>query len=172
MTEITELQTRIDAALDRIAGGLEGLSAGPAAAAQDPEAIARLEQALDEERTANAQLEERLNTIRKQQDGTLEVLAGEVDRLRALLASEEEAVARLTQVNADLRTNNAALREAVANGLAEPHLVDASMMAELEALRAVQRADRIELDAVLGELGAMVADAARAGEAKQEMGDA
>jgi len=167
MTEITELQARITAALDRIARGLDGLSAAPAA---DPVETARLTEALDEERTANAQLEDRVRTIKEKQDSTLEVLAGEVDRLRALLAAEEQTVARLAGVNAALRANNAALREAIAKGVAEPHLVNKSMMAELDALRAAQEADRAELDAVLGELDALVADAARA--EKEEVADA
>ncbi len=172
MTEITELQARIDTALGRIAGGLEGLSAKLAQPAAEPDEVARLEQALDEERAATAELEERLSTFRSQQEGTLEVLAGEVDRLRGLLAAEEETVARLAQVNADLRANNSALREAIAEGLAEPHLVNKSMMAELEALRAAQQADRAELDAVLGELGTMVAEASGAGDRIQEASDA
>ena len=159
MTEITELQARITAALDRIGAGLEGL--GPARPDAGEE-VARLTEALEEERTANAQLEERVRTIKEKQDGTVEVLAGEVERLRALLATEEEAVSRLSRVNADLRANNTALREAIQRGVAEPHLVNKSMMVELEALRTAQAADRAELDAVLGELNALVADAGRA----------
>ena len=159
MTEITELQARITAALDRIGAGLEGLGPARPDAGED---VARLTEALEEERTANAQLEERVRTIKEKQDGTVEVLAGEVERLRALLATEEEAVSRLSRVNADLRANNTALREAIQRGVAEPHLVNKSMMVELEALRTAQAADRAELDAVLGELNALVADAGRA----------
>lgn len=159
MTEITELQARLTAALDRIGTGLEGLGPARADAGED---VARLTEALEEERTANAQLEERVRTIKEKQDGTVEVLAGEVERLRALLATEEEAVSRLSRVNADLRANNTALREAIQRGVAEPHLVNKSMMVELEALRTAQAADRAELDAVLGELNALVADAGRA----------
>ena len=157
MTEITDLQARITAALDRIETGIDGLPAK--AGAESAAEVARLTEALEEERTVNAQLEERLSTIKEKQDGTLDVLASEVDRLRALLASEEETVARLGRVNAELRANNAALRDAIAKGVAEPHLVNKSMMAELEGLRAAQEADRAELDAVLGELGALVAEA-------------
>lgn len=160
MTEITELRTRINEALDRVGAGVERLGGTAAGAAE----IARLNEVLEEERTANAQLEERVRTIKQKQDGTVESLAGEVERLRALLASEEETVARLTRVNADLRANNTALREAIQRGVAEPHLVNKSMMAELEALRAAQEADRAELDAVLGEINALVADAARTAE--------
>ena len=164
MTEITDLQARITAALDRIGTGLDGL--GPARP-DTGEEVARLTEALEEERTANAQLEERVRTIKEKQDGTVEVLADEVERLRALLAREEEAVSRLARVNADLRANNTALREAIQRGVAEPHLVNKSMMVELEALRTAQAADRAELDAVLGELNALVSDAGRAADGEE-----
>jgi len=161
MTDISDLQVRITAALDRIGSGLEALErpAAPAADSGDSEEVARLTAAFEDERTANAQLEERVRAIKEKQDTAVEALAGEVERLRALLEEEEAAVSRLSRVNAELRANNAAMREAISAGLAEPHLVNKAMMAELEALRAAQGADRAELDAVLGELGPLVTDA-------------
>ncbi|HHC29692.1 MAG TPA: hypothetical protein ENK80_03885 [Rhodobacterales bacterium] len=158
MTQITDLQARITAALDRIGQGLEALERPAAADAGQAGEIARLTSELEDERTANAQLEERVRAIREKQDSAVETLASEVDRLRALLEEEEAAVSRLGRVNAELRANSAALREAMAQGLAEPHLVNKAMMAELEALRAAQGADRAELDAVLGEIAPLIAD--------------
>lgn len=169
MTDISDLQSRITAALDRIGQGLEALER-PAetvapAARDDSEEVERLRAALEEERTANAQLEERVLAIKEKQDRAVETLAREVERLRGLLEEEEAAISRLSRVNAGLRHNNVAMREAIAAGLAEPHLVNKSMMAELESLRAAQGADRAELDAVLGELGPLIAEArARASE--------
>jgi predicted nucleic acid-binding Zn-ribbon protein len=159
MTDISDLQARITAALDRIGTGLEALDKAAGEPAADPGEVARLTEALEEERTANAQLEERVRAIKSRQEAAVETLAGEVERLRRLLETEEGAVARLMRANAELRANNAALREAITKGVAEPHLVNKAMLAELEGLRAAQGADRAELDAVLGELGAMVADA-------------
>ena len=170
MTDIAELQARITAALDRIGSGIEALAKAPDEDAPDSGEVASLKEALEEERTANAQLEERVRAIKQKQDSAVETLVHEVDRLRSLLETEEAAVARLSRVNADLRANNAALREAISNGVAEPHLVNKSMMAELEALRAAQSADRAELDAVFGELAAVVA-AARTAE-EEESADA
>lgn len=167
MTDITDLQARITVALDRIGQGLEALErpAAETAAEDNSGEIARLTAELEEERTANAQLEERVRAIKEKQDSAVETLSTEVDRLRGLLEEEEAAVSRLGRVNAELRANNAALREAMTAGLAEPHLVNKAMMAELEALRAAQGADRADLDAVLGELGPLIAEAgARAGE--------
>jgi hypothetical protein len=172
MTDISDLQARITAALDRIGSGLEALErpAGTDAApdTDDSGEVARLTIALEDERTANAQLEERVRAIKTKQDSAVLALEGEVERLRGLLANEESAVARLGRVNAELRANNAALREAIAAGLAEPHLVNKSMMSELEALRAAQGADRAELDAVLGELAPLIAEVeARAADAEE-----
>jgi chromosome segregation ATPase len=167
MTDITELQARITAALDRIGSGLESLSR---AAAADSDEVSGLKEALEEERTANAQLEERVRAIKARQDDTVEKLAAEVDRLRGQLETEETAVARLMRVNAELRRNNAALRGAISEGVAEPHLVNKSMMTELEALRAAQAADRAELDAVLGELGPLMAEARDLGGLGREAG--
>ena len=156
MSEIAELEGRITAALDRIGAGLDGLNKPTAAAPADDAKVSALEAALEEERTANAQLEERVKTIKDRQDKTVDTLAEEVERLREMLEAEEAGTVKLRKVNADLRANNDALRTAISAGVAEPHLVNKSMMAELEALRAAQAADRSELDAVLGELGPLV----------------
>ncbi|MDA5093940.1 hypothetical protein O2N63_07550 [Aliiroseovarius sp. KMU-50] len=156
MSDISELETRITTALERISAGVDALA--PTKAEQSGE-VAQLTAALEDERTANAQLEERVKAIKEKQDSTVQTLSEEVERLTKLLADEERALAKLRQVNANLRTNNDALREAVSQGAAEPHLINKSMMAELEGLRATQSADRNELDAVLGELNSLIAQA-------------
>lgn len=162
MSDLTELQTRLGLALERIKAGAEGLEAPVPPAPEVPdqsEEVAKLTAQLEEERTANAQLEERVRAIKSTQDDTLATLQSEVERLRGMLETEESRTQKLARVNSDLRANNTALREAIQAGVAEPHLVNKSMMAELEALRAVQAADRGELDAVLAELGPLIAAA-------------
>ncbi len=159
MSEISELESRITAALDRIGQGLDAL--GPK---QDPAVEAelqRLRAALEEERTVNAQLEERVRAIKVKQENTVARLTEELERLRAVLEQGEMDSQGMLRAMGQLRDNNAALRDAVRRGLAEPHLVNKSMMAELEALRATQAADRTELDAVLAALMPLVAPAAR-----------
>lgn len=156
MSEISELQSRIATALDRIGAGVEGLNSAEGAEPGDTSEADALRAQLEEERTANAQLEERVRTIKDTQDGTVERLTGEVERLSTLLSTQEETVARLARANEELRNNNAELRKAISEGVAEPHLVNKAMMAELEALRVAQSADRAEVDAVLGELNAMI----------------
>jgi len=100
MTDISDLQARITAALDRIGTGLEALDKASATEPADAGEVARLTEALEEERTANAQLEERVRSIRAKQESAVETLASEVERLRRLLQEEEAAVARLGRVNA------------------------------------------------------------------------
>lgn len=166
MTDISELEQRLTAALDKIGAGIEGLTS-----ARGGDEAAQLSAALDEERMVNAQLEERVRAIKQKQDQTVARLEGEVERLRGLLDREERALSQVTRANAELRANNAALREAIAEGVAEPHLVNKSMMAELEALRASHGADRAELEAVLGELTPHLAGDA-VSDSDEEMTDA
>lgn len=154
MSDISELETRITTALERISAGVDTLASGTPGQGDE---IEKLTSALEEERTVNAQLEERVKGIKEKQDSTVQALVAEVDRLGNLLAQEEQALARMRQVNTDLRTNNDALREAANQGVVEPHLINKSMMAELDGLRAAQSADRSELDAVLGELNGLIA---------------
>ncbi len=65
MSDISDLESRITTALDRIGRGLDALGPKPDAG-QDAE-IATLKVALEEEKTANAQLEERVRAIKEKQ---------------------------------------------------------------------------------------------------------
>lgn len=161
MSQIDELQARITAALDRIAQGLESR---PTATA-DPEDLNKLREQLDEERLANAQLQERVKTLHAK----LEAAEGaQGETLRKLDADLQS----LRKANQQLRDNNQALREANAEGVAEPHLLNKSMMAELEGLRAARSADRGEVEAVLGALGQAIAEAGTDHADKTETSDA
>lgn len=269
MNQIEELQGRIQAALERISAGTSALqeareadkvkaAEAVAEAAQAAEAAAAsaaneaLEQALDEEKTANAQLEERVKVLhaRLQEaesktpaDGgdvaameaelqllrneagdpaEKEALRAEVERLRGQLeaaantaASEKEKLEdqlteiqaandslkarleeaeenggqaaaepaadsgmsaeierqneallrldtelqQLRQANEELRASNAALREANAQGLGDAGLINASMEAEIEGLRAAQASDQAQVNAVLAKLEPLLANA-------------
>jgi len=63
LAQLEALQARITTALARIGSGVEGLENAAVAAAASAQNM-ELEQALDEEKMANAQLEERLKTLR------------------------------------------------------------------------------------------------------------
>lgn len=157
MSNLEELQGRILAAMDRIGSGLDGLVPAPAPG-ESPE---ELKQLLADERTANAQLEERVKALHRRQE-TLEAElaearatpAGPGAEVTRAMADMEEAVARLRAVNARLRENNRLLREA--RGGAEPEALNESMAAELEALRADHAAAGAEAETILAALGALV----------------
>jgi len=146
MSQIEELQSRITAAMARIGAGVEQIAAAPSG--PDPETVSQLE----EERLANAQLQERLKAIRTKHES-------ELGRLNGDLASQSEAMARLDMdvqrlraANDQLRESNAALRSANEEGVGEPHLINKAMLAELEALRASRATDTAEVGAVLSKL--------------------
>lgn len=169
MSQIEELHSRITAAMERIGAGVATLGeqsgAGLAPAA---ETIA----ALEEEKLANAQLEERLRALKRRHEEELDVLRAELDqsaeteKLRAELAAQTTAmtrldtdVQRLRQANEQLRASNMALRAANEAGVGEPHLINKAMLAELEGLRAARAADAAEAGAVLARLEPLLAAA-------------
>ncbi|WOI57170.1 hypothetical protein [Palleronia sp. LCG004] len=153
MQDITELQRRITAALDRIGTGLDGITlmepteiAPEENDAGDPHELA---EALEAERTLSSQLQERLQANLKKTHRLESDAAGEIDRLKAQLSAIEEDRARLKAVNDALRNSNEALRAANEAGLADEALVGESVRTELDALRQVRASDRAELDAIL-----------------------
>ena len=161
MSQIDELERRLTAALERIGSGVDALrsSANEAAPAADAGELAELRTALEDEKLANAQLEERLKTIHRRNDARIAEMETELtDRTSAMQALDAE-LQRLRNANAQLRDNNTALREANAEGVAEPHLINNSLRAELEALRATRAADIAEADAILGTLAPLVENA-------------
>jgi chromosome segregation ATPase len=159
MTEIEELQRRIVAALDRIGQGLEGR-----APAQEAGDVAELRQQLEDERLANAQLEERVRKLKARQEDA----QAEADAARKATAERLEKLDRelqsMRKANQQLRDSNAALRDANAQGVGDPHLINKAMMAEIEGLRASRATDRAEADLILTELGRVLDE----GEPKDE----
>ncbi|APZ54797.1 hypothetical protein [Salipiger abyssi] len=197
MTQIDELQSRITRALDRISQGVEGLSAAPAPVPEPepvPDApaepvdsgaaeaeIAALQVALDEEKMANAQLEERVRMLHvRLEEQVTPAPAPEPDAaLQEQLAAQREGMAeldtelqRLRLSNDMLRRTSEEMRAALEANVGEPHLINKAMLAELEALRAARAAEEAEMRAVLGALEPVLAeaagtDAASGGEAVQ-----
>lgn len=156
MSELPELETRIMAALERIKAGVGAQTASEPTSDVNTSAleaqVSELTNKLDEEKTANSQLEERVKLLKERQDGKLAELESNVDAGRARSSRMDRELQRLRQVNAELRDINGQLREALSEGVSEPHLVNKAMLAELEALRATRAADAAEMDAILEEL--------------------
>ncbi len=161
MNEVFELERRLSQALDRIGAGIEALPpAGDAPAsvvAPDRGAeIARLEEALQAEKDANAQLTERVRVLHKKHEALLPELETRVEALTRQIDGQGVEVQRLKQVNVQLRETIGAMREAMARGVSDPALVNKSMAAELESLRVARAAEIAELDQILGELQPLI----------------
>ncbi|PHQ97248.1 MAG: hypothetical protein COB40_05350 [Marinosulfonomonas sp.] len=157
MTDVAELEKRIAAALERIGAGLGNLTPGQSGAN-----VSELQEALDTERTANAQLSERVLAIKNKQESLVKDMEAEVAKLREELSGSDEHVQKMKRVNRKLRENNRALRDANKQGVGDPELINTGMDAELDALRASRESDRAELDAILVELKPLVEGAASA----------
>lgn len=199
MSQIEELQSRMSRALDRIAKGVEALSAappsapvpepqpeaapGPApavdagwaeaaeeAAAEAAAEIARLRNALDEEKMANSQLEERVKTLRSRLEEAQAAPAAplvsdaalmeRVEAQRESMAALDAEMQRLKTANDMLRKTCEEMRGALQDNVGEPHLVNKAMLAELEALRAARAAEEAEIRAVLGAMAPLLSEAA------------
>lgn len=169
MSQIEELHSRITAAMERIGAGVTTLTEREAEPVQDPALI----QALEAEKLANAQLEERLRALKAQHDDDMAALRAELDASAELqsLRDELEAqntamgrldmdVQRLRAANDQLRQSNAALRSANETGVGEPDLINKAMQAELEGLRAARATDAAEIGAVLAKLEPLLAGTA------------
>jgi SMC interacting uncharacterized protein involved in chromosome segregation len=174
MDDIAELEGRITRALDRIRAGVEGLAAtaatvappdpAPAAAAgtafaMDAEAVAAAEAArealelrLEEEKRASAALELRVAKLKERQDERIAGLEAALKEGRERLVSLGEEMDRLKQINAELRAVAASLREAMTRDVAEAHLVNKAMLAEIDSLKTLREVEVAEIDAVIAEL--------------------
>ncbi len=154
MSEISELERRITKALDRIRDGLASADSGG-----NRDDSAALQAQLDEERTVNAQLEERIRALKDRHAAEIAALASTNSGAEARHAELEQSLDKLRQANEALRENNALLRSALAEGVADAALINEAMQAELEALSAQQSADAAEVEAILTELRPIVQEA-------------
>ena len=164
MDDIPEIERRIAAALDRIGAGLDGLGRLVPEPEIDPDAptVEGLQAELDAQTNRADAAEayarkqaDRMDTLETERDARadeLRALGSDLARAQARAEAAEAEMARLVQVNALLRDNNRALREANEGGLADAGLVEDGLRAELQALAALRAADRAEIDAVLAEL--------------------
>ncbi|MEQ3707912.1 MAG: hypothetical protein ABNH38_07245 [Tateyamaria sp.] len=150
MSEIDALQQRLTAAMDRIAAGASALGAAQGGN------TAELQAALDDEKTANAQLTERVRKMSDRQEEALAEARAAAEATQTRVAAMDLELQRLRKANDQLRESNAALRTANQEGVGEPHLINKAMMAELEGLRAARAADVAEASSILGALGPLL----------------
>lgn len=153
MSNIEELQGRITAAMDRIAKGMEPL--GKVTAGPDPETA----QALEDERTANAQLTERVRALSTRTDAEMAQMRAEVEETQARMGQLDVELQRVRRANQQLLDASETLRQANAEGVGDADLINQTMLAELEALRAARASDIAESSAILAALGPLVESA-------------
>ena len=152
MHDMSELERRISAALDRISHHASVLqrpapTPDPVVAPTDTDDLppaSELQSELDAERAVTAQLEERVRAIKEKQDTRIAALEGELDAARNRVAALED--------------ENADLREAGEAGGGN----DDGLRAELAELRAVRDAERAELAELLAHLQPIVEESERA----------
>lgn len=165
MQDITELEKRITAALERIGKGVDRLASQPrqpagAAAPATPPSDSALRVQLEEEKSLTAQLQARLRAAKdREAKGDLQE---KVDRLTLDLDVQGLELQRMRRVNASLREQLEALRTAAAAGATEPGLINKAMAAELEALRATRLTEMAEMDEILAALEPHLTEAGNA----------
>lgn len=165
MQEIAELEGRITAALERIGRGIDRLASTHRAPGADvapsgadmppgnlrpgkPDLTLRAE--LEQQKSLTAQLQDRLRSLKdRDQRGDLQT---KIDRLTEQLDIQGLELQRMRRTNASLRDQIAALQTAQAAGVAEPQLINKSMLVELDALRALRLTEVAEMDEILAAL--------------------
>ncbi len=156
MSDISELESRITAALDRIAWSVEnGLDQPATATAAQTPATAdggELAEELEIERATN----QKLSAAREQHVAQIERLEVRVTRLTDRLEQTDAENKRLENVIETLSQNNNTLREANAAYQGDAGTADAGANAQLEHLRALREADRGELNDIMAELAPIV----------------
>lgn len=176
MTDIADLENRLSAAMDRIATGLSNVSSGSGGGNADQSAeIAALKAALEEERTANAQLQERIRVLtlaaEARSTGDSQGAAAaisdmhhqEIEAIRDAAAEERAAweglnqrLVRLRRSNKLMRSNTLALRQAASDMVVDPELINNSLQVELDATKAAHELERAEADVIIKTLMPLV----------------
>jgi chromosome segregation ATPase len=152
MQDITGLEQRITAALERIGKGVDRIAARPQAGqASSPVAPSSTEAALraqlEEEKALTSQLQDRLRLLKdREAKGDLQA---KIDRLTQQLDVKGLELQRMRRTNSALREQLAALQAAKGGDAQATHK---AMAAELDALRALRLAEVAEMDDILAAL--------------------
>ena len=144
MDDINALETRITDALDRI--GYQVSLRGQGASTRD------LTVQLQQEREANAQLEERVKLLKSRQEGRIAELEGRIAEQAEQLAALDAELQQLRGSNADLTEVCGQLRDAAMTGASDAELINRALMAEVDGLTAQRSAEAAEVAAILSDL--------------------
>ncbi|TAG11942.1 MAG: hypothetical protein EAZ40_16450 [Rhodobacterales bacterium] len=160
MQDIAALEGRITAALERISKGVDRLAATPrpmppvpsppTSAPAAPAGDAALRAQLEEERALVTQLQARLRSLKdREPKGDL---TEKIEKLTQQLDVQGLELQRMRRTNSTLRDQLASLRQAQMSGVIDPQLINKSLVAELDALRALRLTEVAEMDEILAAL--------------------
>ncbi|RRH68149.1 coiled-coil domain-containing protein [Falsigemmobacter faecalis] len=142
-SEIATLRAALDASAAEVAA---------AASRADPAEIARLKAVnADGERHAAA-LAEQLSILQARHAGTTATQQERLAALNAQVEAQAAEMARMRNVNIQLRDAMRTLREAMATGSVDGSAINRALEAEVEALSSAREFERAELDALLAAL--------------------
>lgn len=158
MSDADSLEKRLEDALYRIEAAVGALP-DPAEAMRNQ---AEMEGLLEAERETNAELIQRVKALKERQETHVAALEAKLAEARTAAGDASRAQAALKETIEELRRQIARLTEANRSMVGDPELVNTSMMAELEAMRATRRADAGEIDAILAILSEQSAGQAHA----------
>ncbi|MEM6635285.1 MAG: hypothetical protein AAF667_05275 [Pseudomonadota bacterium] len=161
MSEIDRLSERLKTALDRIEAAAMTLpeSTEPPATGPTDADIALLKGQLEDERTTNAQLIERVKALKDRQENQVAQLEQSLRISKTAEAERNQLHQKMRGTIEQLRDQVARLTEANRAMVGDAHLVNTSMMVELEALRAARLADAAEVDDLITELEPLIEEA-------------
>ena len=154
MNSLADLEQRLSAAFDRIDGGIAAMP--PHATVAAPQISDDLQQALDDERIVTAQLQERLRAVKEKDELVQAQSTARIVQMTQQLDTQGAELKRMRNTTVQLREVLRILREASAQGLSDPHLINRAMLAELDALRATRQTEVAEMDEILAELAPLI----------------
>jgi len=140
---------------DLLEAALSDVVAEAVAEAVSDAGLAELRAELEAERAANALLSDRVRAIREKQETTLAALEKRLAQATRALEAVQVEANRLKRANGELIDVNRALVDGA--GRIDPQLVNRSMQAELEAMRAARAWEASELADVISGLAPIVA---------------
>ncbi len=121
--------------------------------------ITKLKTALASEKASAAQMAEKLKSFKERETSTQGQLEAKVEKMTQQLDVQGLELQRMRKSTVQLREHLRILHEAAADNMAEPHLINKAMMAELESLRATRHTETAEMDEILAELKPLIEEA-------------
>lgn len=156
MSNMAELEHRITEALARIEAGLDRGRTERVAVADNSTVLAALKDALADEQTLTAQLTERLRAVKDRDAQSVQALEAKVESMTRQLDVQGLELQRMRKTTVQLREQLRMMREGQEKSLADPHMINKAMLAELEALRAARSSEVVEMEEILAELTPLI----------------